>query len=124
MRSILRFVRLSLAAAVVVAAQASPKRPDILLIMPDQMRGDCLSALAHPVVRTPTLDRLAADGAPFPRAYTTCPSCIPARHSLLTGLYPSTSGVVGFKGRPIQFPTVPQLLADAGSSTVPAGRPP
>jgi len=36
----------------------------------------------------------------FSRAYTTCPSCIPARHSLLTGLFPATSGVVGFKGRP------------------------
>src|SRR5262245_31170320 len=82
--------------------------PDVLLIMPDQMRGDCLSALHHPVVRTPTLDKLASEGALFRRAYTTCPSCIPARFSLLTGLYPSTSGVVGFKGKPIKYPTLPQ----------------
>src|SRR6476661_383714 len=60
---------------------ADAASPDVLLIMPDQMRGDCLSALNHPVVRTPTLDKLASDGALFRRAYTTCPSCIPARFS-------------------------------------------
>src|SRR5436190_11812553 len=79
-------------------AVAETAKPDILLIMPDQMRGDCMSTRGHPVVRTPHLDKLAGEGALFSRAYTTCPSCIPARHSLLTGLYPSTSGVVGFKG--------------------------
>src|SRR6266705_1230164 len=104
------------------AADSGAVRPDILLTMPDQMRGDCLSANRHPVVRTPTLDKLAREGMLFRRAYTTCPSCIPARFSLLTGLYPSTSGVVGFKGKPIKFPTLPKLLADAGYTTVLAGR--
>ena len=42
-------------------ALSAPAKPDILLLMPDQMRGDCLSALGHPAVRTPTLDALAAD---------------------------------------------------------------
>src|SRR5438874_10566889 len=96
---------------------AAPKQPDILLIMPDQMRGDCMSARGHPVVRTPHLDKLAGEGALFRRAYTTCPSCIPARHSLLTGLFPSSSGVVGFKGKPITCPTLPKLLVDAGYTT-------
>src|SRR6476646_5226537 len=91
------------------AAQA---KPDILLIMPDQFRGDCLSILGHPCVRTPHLDALAREGVLFRRAYTTCPSCIPARHSLLTGLYPSTSGVVGYAGKPISVPTLPKLLGD------------
>ena len=90
--------------------------------MPDQMRGDCLSALHHPVVRTPTLDKLAEEGTLFRRAYSTCPSCIPARFSLLTGLYPSTSGVVGFKGKRIRYPTLPQMLAEAGYRTVLTGR--
>ena len=103
-------------------AIASHQKPDILLIMPDQFRGDCLSILGHPCVRTPTLDELARQGALFRRAYTTCPSCIPARHSLLTGLYPASSGVVGFAGRPISVPTLPKLLADAGYSTALVGR--
>lgn len=44
--------------------------PDILLIMPDQMRGDCLSVLDHPTVRTPCFDELARQGTLFRRAYS------------------------------------------------------
>ena len=47
-------------------AQAKAKAPDILLLMPDQMRGDCLSALGHPAVKTPNLDKLAARGVAVP----------------------------------------------------------
>jgi len=71
------------------------QQPDILLLMPDQMRGDCLSILGHPVVRTPHLDELSREGVLFRRAYTTVASCIPARFALLSGLHPQTSGVVG-----------------------------
>lgn len=97
-------------------------KPDILLLMPDQMRGDCLSILEHPVVRTPNLDALAKGGALFRRAYTTVPSCIPARFALLTGLAPQTSGVVGFAAKPITTPTLPWLLGEAGYATVLVGR--
>jgi arylsulfatase len=101
---------------------AVTQKPDILLIMPDQFRGDCLSVLGHPAVRTPNLDELARQGALFRRAYTTCPSCIPARHSLLTGLFPATSGVVGYAARPIPYPTLPKLLSEAGYTTILVGR--
>jgi arylsulfatase len=104
------------------APASAPLQPDILLIMPDQWRGDCLGIRGHPVVRTPTIDALAREGALFVRAYSTCPSCIPARFSLLTGLYPSTSGVVGFKATPIHHPTLPKLLDDAGYTTALIGR--
>ncbi len=107
--------------AALAAAPAAP-RPDILLLMPDQWRGDCLSAVGHPVVKTPTLDRLARDGALFRRAYSTCPSCIPARLSLLTGLHPSTSGLVGYAPIAIHHPTLPALLTAAGYATVLVGR--
>ncbi len=99
-----------------------PAKPDMLLIMPDQMRGDCLSILNHPVVQTPFLDELAGQGALFRRAYTTVASCIPARYSLLTGLYPQTSGVVGFKVKPFSTPSLPGLLSKAGYATVLVGR--
>jgi len=102
-------------------AQATEK-PDILFLMPDQMRGDCLSVLGHPVVRTPQLDELARQGTLFRRAYSTVPSCIPARYALLTGTSPQASGVVGFAARPITTPTLPGLLADAGYATVLVGR--
>ncbi len=104
------------------SAADPPAKPDILFIMPDQMRGDCLSILGHPAVRTPSFDQLAEQGVLFRRAYTTVPSCIPARYAMLTGLHPQTSGVVGYKKRPIEFPTMPQLLRDAGYRTALIGR--
>ena len=96
--------------------------PDILLIMPDQWRGDALSVLGCSGVDTPQLDRLAGEGALFRRAYATVPSCIPARYAMLTGLHPQTSGVVGFAAKPITMPTLPGMLAEAGYRTVLVGR--
>jgi len=105
------------------AASAVEKlRPDILLVMPDQMRGDCLSSLGHPVVRTPCLDKLAKQGVLFRRAYTPVASCIPARFALLSGLHPQTSGVVGYRAMPFFTPTLPALLSECGYSTVLVGR--
>jgi arylsulfatase A-like enzyme len=104
-----------------IAAEASAK-PDMLLIMPDQMRGDCLSILGHPVVRTPQMDELAKQGVLFRRAYTTVASCIPARYALLTGLSPQTSGVVGFAAKPFSTPSLPGLLTKAGYATFLIGR--
>lgn len=67
-------------------------RPNILLICVDEMRGDCLSALKHPVVQTPNLDNLFRTGVLFSSAYTSCPSCIPARTALHTGLSTRSHG--------------------------------
>ena len=44
-----------------------PERPNILLIFPDQWRADCLSSAGHPVVETPVLDQMAAEGVTFRR---------------------------------------------------------
>lgn len=59
----------------------------LLLITADQLRADCLSAAGHPLVRTPHIDQLAADGAMFTQHYGQCPPCGPSRTSLLTGMY-------------------------------------
>ena len=62
--------------------------PDnVLFITADQWRGDCLSALGHPCLKTPNLDRLAAQGTLFTRHYTQATPCGPGRASLYTGLY-------------------------------------
>jgi arylsulfatase A-like enzyme len=68
-----------------------------LLICVDEMRGDCLSALKHPVVQTPNLDNLFRTGVLFSNAYTSCPSCVPARTALHTGLSARTHGKGGSK---------------------------
>ena len=62
-------------------------KPNILLITADQWRGDCLSSRNHPVVKTPNLDALAAEGVQFTRHYTNVVPCGPSRASLHTGLY-------------------------------------
>ena len=91
--------------------------------MPDQMRGDCLSLEGHPVVMTPNIDTIGAGGTHFTRAYTTSASCIPARRSLLTGQYPATNGMVGYReGHPIDSPTLPECLRKSGYQTAIVGR--
>ncbi len=60
---------------------------NVLLITLDQWRGDSLSAVGHPLVKTPHIDTLAADGVLFTRHYCQAAPCGPARASLLTGLY-------------------------------------
>ena len=59
----------------------------ILFISADQWRGECLSLLGHPIVKTPNLDRLAADGVTFTQHYCQSAPCGPARASMLTGMY-------------------------------------
>ena len=63
------------------------QRPNVLFICADQWRGDCISALGHPNVKTPNLDALAADGVLFTSHFGQCTPCGPSRTSLLTGLY-------------------------------------
>jgi len=64
-----------------------PDRPNIVIIMPDQLRADSMSCAGHPIVQTPNIDRIAAEGMRFANAYTTCPICMPARSSVLSGVY-------------------------------------
>lgn len=66
----------------------TPEAPrKVLFISADQWRGECLSLLGHPTVKTPNLDALAAEGVCFRRHYTQAAPCGPSRTSLLTGLY-------------------------------------
>ena len=62
------------------------KRKNIVLLMTDQLRGDCMGCAGHPDVKTPYLDTLASKGVRFENAYSACPSCVPARAALHTGL--------------------------------------
>ncbi len=61
------------------------------------MRGDCLGIAGHPDVKTPYLDSLALDGLRFDNAYSACPSCIPARAALMTGMSQEHTGRVGYQ---------------------------
>lgn len=60
---------------------------NVIFITADQWRGECLSALGHPTVKTPNLDRLAKEGVLFNRHYANAVPCGPSRASLHTGMY-------------------------------------
>ncbi len=73
------------------------RQPNILLLMCDQFRGDCLSIQDHPNVKTPFLDSIGHQGVVFENAYSATPSCIPARAALLTGRSQEGHGRVGYQ---------------------------
>ncbi len=73
---------------------------NVLLITLDQFRGDCLSAAGHPIVRTPNLDRLAAQGVRLARHYSQSSPCSPGRACLYTGTYQMNNRVVA-NGTPL-----------------------
>lgn len=92
-------------------------RPNILLIVTDQHRGDCLGSDGHPVLQTPYLDHLAARGSRFRCAYSAHPQCIPARRTLFTGRRALHHGVFNNHDAPLPFPTLPGALSRAGYHT-------
>jgi arylsulfatase A-like enzyme len=103
--------------------RAQGSRPNILLLMSDQHRGDCLRAGGNPVIETPNLDRLAAAGVRFSRAYSSTPTCTPARAALLTGMSPWGHGMLGYGKVAPQYPVeLPRLLHDAGYYTLGIGK--
>lgn len=106
-------------------AVAKPRadRPHILLIMADQLRGDCLGADGNKAIRTPNLDRIASEGVRFRSAYSSTPTCTPARAALLTGLSPWHHGLLGTGPVAEQYPCeMPQALRDAGYYTMGIGK--
>src|SRR5262245_11777387 len=72
---------------------ASRSSWNIVLILADDLGWKDLSCFGNPYVRTPNLDRLAAEGVRFTRAYAACPVCSPTRASIMTGRYPVRTGV-------------------------------
>jgi len=80
---------------VIRATAFAQERPNVLLILTDQQRGDMLSCAGNRCLKTPNLDRLAAEGMRFARAYVSNPVCIPSRFSLMTGHLPSVIGMEG-----------------------------
>ena len=75
-------------------------RPNILLVTLDQFRADSLSCAGHPLVRTPNLDALAAEGVRLARHYSQAAPCAPGRAALYTGTYQMNNRVVA-NGSPL-----------------------
>ncbi|MDH3591856.1 MAG: arylsulfatase [Planctomycetota bacterium] len=104
-------------------AEEPARRPHVLLLMADQWRGDALGCAGHPAVRTPRLDRLASEGCNFVRAYSSAPSCTPARAALLTGMSPWGHGMLGYARVAARYPVeLPRLFGAAGYRTHVVGK--
>ena len=95
-------VKASSAANPVLQTSPSPvstmhrDRPNILLLMADQLRMDCVGVHGNRYIKTPNLDRIGNEGIRFQSAYSTTPTCVPARTALLTGLGPWRHGMLGY----------------------------
>jgi arylsulfatase A-like enzyme len=100
------------------------RRPNILWICTDQQRFDTLGVTGNDIVRTPNIDRLAACGTVFHRAYSQAPICTPSRASFLTGMYPSTVHACtnGNERWAEAAPLVTAMLRDAGYDCGLAGK--
>ena len=102
---------------------APQERPNFIMFMTDQQRGDCLSSDGHPVLLTPVMDSIGGAGTRFRRAYTTCPSCVPSRRSLLSGQFPINNQMVGMTSSPWDpATTLPRELQASGYQTAIVGR--
>lgn len=99
-------------------------RPNLVLIMTDHWRGDSLTRLGHPVAETPHLDSIAAGGVTFTNGFTPSASCIAARRSLMTGMRPTSHGMLGYRdGCPWPYRhTLAGELARSGYQTINVGK--
>ncbi len=119
----------------VAAVLSAADRPNIIFILADDLGWGDLASYGHPQVKTPHLDRLAAEGTRWTQFYVTSPVCSPSRAAFLTGEHPSREGIYGHfgsisenaaRGMP-QFldPSRPTLISDlkrAGYATAHIGK--
>src|SRR5262245_22693826 len=127
-----RIVLLSLLLAfpVEVTSQRPPStanntRPNIIVILIDDLRWDELGCTGHPFLKTPNIDRIGREGAMFRNAFMTTPLCSPSRASFLTGQYAHTHGItdnVDHSAASHKLITFPLLLQQAGYATAFIGK--
>jgi len=122
-------VLLGIAHGVVADARGGEqRRPNLLVIITDQQHAGMLSCTGNRYVRTPGMDRLAAEGVRFELAYAANPVCIPARVSMVTGRMPSYFGMRSNAEGRNQVPpealqrTMGRIFREAGYETVYGGK--
>lgn len=100
-------------------------RPNIIMVVVDDMRWNEYAAAGHPYLETPRIDWLAGKGATFTNAHHVNPLCSPSRASILTGQYPSRHGIIDNTARNLlshRLQIFPRALRDAGYETAHIGK--
>ena len=123
-----RLVRLAWAVVclcAIASIAAAQQRPNVLFITVDDLNND-LGVYGHPLVQSPSIDRLASEGMRFDAAYAQYPVCSPSRSSFLTGLYPQQTGVIAngphFREFVPEVVTLPEFFAQHGYFTARVGK--
>jgi N-sulfoglucosamine sulfohydrolase len=112
----------------VLSKAQSSKKPNIVLIVADDHGTDALGCYGNRIIKTPSLDRLAAEGVRFTNAFCTTASCSPSRAVLLSGLQNHANGMYGLEHTYHHFnsfndiKSLPVLLADSGYRTARIGK--
>ncbi len=110
------------ATAVAARSQAANPPWNLLLITNDQHRADCLGITGNPVIRTPSMDRLAQEGVLFENNYVPCPQCVPSRSAMHTGRYAHVNRTPGNQYRlPDTEETLASILNRHGYMTAAVG---
>jgi N-acetylglucosamine-6-sulfatase len=103
------------------AADETP--PNVVFVLCDDLRWDCLGAAGHPHLRTPNIDRLAKEGVHFKNTFCTTSLCSPSRATILSGLYAHAHKVLdNFTEYPVTLPSFPAQLQKAGYETAYLGK--
>ena len=117
-----------LQAGVALPGMAAPKaadsgKPNVLFIVADQYRLDCLGANGNRIIRTPNLDKLASNAANFSNVFVQAPVCVPSRISYFTGRYPhSHKNRVNYTPCDPREVMMQRLLKEAGYRTGSVGK--
>ena len=106
------------------SAALADTRPNILFLLTDDHRHDCLSSAGNSIARTPNLDRIAEHGTRFTNAFATLAICSPSRAACLTGQYGSVNGVTSFGNVSLNAPqhTFAHALQQSGYATGVTGK--
>jgi arylsulfatase A-like enzyme len=119
------FLNLQPFAAAQKASKTARPKYNILFIIADDLRPE-LGTYGNPIVKTPNIDKIAARGTRFDRAYAQYPLCNPSRSSLLNGRYPTQTGVMNnndyFRRIHPDFVTLPQFFKEHGYSSLRSGK--
>ena len=96
---------------------------NVILILADEHRYDCLGAYGNKEIKTPNIDQIATEGVVYQNAFCTYPVCTPSRYSLLTGLYAHQHlGISNHSTIPRNLETLPKKLKENGYNTTAIGK--
>jgi len=127
-RNIIGHIRSCLLLVVLLASSAlGASRPNVIVIMADDIGAEGLACYGSTIYTTPHLDRMASEGVRFNNAYAT-PLCTPTRVMIMSGLYPNRTGYKALMGKasgcrlPAEIKTFGHYFKDAGYKTAIAGK--